>query len=114
MCGLKAEIQHINRGRLVFTVHGPAHPALVTIHFLIHTITIAHHTKTKFHVTALRLVWLHMVHKHAGILRIPERMPAISLDLVTPRAGDLFFLLVKQFQIFSKHLLFVRQRQYVC
>jgi hypothetical protein len=55
-----------------------------------------------------------MIYEHTGILSVPEGMPAVALDLVTPGAGDLFFLLVKQLQIFGKYLLFVRYGQYVC
>lgn len=98
----------------MLAMHGSAHPALIAILLFFYAITIAHHTKSQFHITAFGLIRLHMIYEHTGILSVPEGMPAVALDLVTPGAGDLFFLLVKQLQIFGKYLLFVRYGQYVC
>ena len=82
-------------------------PAIVAIHILIPAVSISQYAEPEFHMVQSGVIFLHMINKHAGILRIPLRVPAVTPNGIFPGARDLLFLFGQQFQFALHNRLFM-------
>jgi hypothetical protein len=82
-------------------------PAIVAIHIFIPAVGISQYAEPEFHMVQCGVIFLNMINKHAGIFRIPLRVPAVTPYGIFPGAGDLLFLFGQQFQFTLHYGLFM-------